>query len=71
MIDSESPTEFLMTHPVLEKHVAGLMDVIDEDEELCYIDDCTPMEISEKNPSALKPVEARINSVPDVGQGSG
>jgi hypothetical protein len=37
------------------------MDVIDEDEELCYIDDGTPMEVSEKNPSTLKPDEARIS----------
>jgi hypothetical protein len=37
-----------MTGPVPEKRVAGSMDVIDEDEELCYIDDSTPMEISEQ-----------------------
>jgi hypothetical protein len=63
--------EFLMTDPMPEKCVAGLMDVIDETEELCYIDDGTPMEISKKNPSASVPVEARINPMPDEGKGSG
>jgi hypothetical protein len=48
-----------------------VLNVIDEDEELCYIDDGTPMEILEKNPSSLEPVETQINLVPDVGQGLG
>jgi hypothetical protein len=60
-----------MTGPVPEKRVSGLMDVIDEDEELCYIDDGTPMEVSEKNPSTLKPDEARIYPVSGEGQRSG
>jgi hypothetical protein len=32
-----------MTGRVPEKRVAGLMDFIDENEVLCYIDDSTPM----------------------------
>jgi hypothetical protein len=46
--------EFLVTGPVPTKHVAGLMDVIDKDEELNYINDGTPMETSEKERPASK-----------------
>jgi hypothetical protein len=60
-----------MNGPVPKNRVAGLMDVIDETEGLYYIDDGTPMETSEKNPSASVPEEARINLLPDGGQGSG
>jgi hypothetical protein len=67
----ERTREFLMNGPIPKKRVVGLMDVIDEDEELCYIDDGTPMEISERSPSTLKPVEDRINPMRDVGQGLG
>jgi hypothetical protein len=34
----EKTGEFLVTGPVPEKRVAGLMHVIDKDEESCYID---------------------------------
>jgi hypothetical protein len=50
------------------KRVAGLMDVINEDEELNYIDDGTPVETSE---NALKTIEAKANPATDEGQKSG
>jgi hypothetical protein len=60
--------EFPVTGPVLEKCVAGLTDVIDETEKLCYLDDCTPMEISERNSSASMPDEAKVNLMSGEGQ---
>jgi hypothetical protein len=67
----EKTREFLMNGPMPEKRVAGLMDVIDEDEELCYIDDGNPIEVSRKNPSASKLDEAGINPMLGEGQSSG
>jgi hypothetical protein len=67
----ERTGEFFMTSPIPMTRVACLMDVIDETEELYYIDDGTPMETSKKNPSASMPEEARVNLLQDGGQGSG
>jgi hypothetical protein len=47
------------------------MDVINEDEELNYIDDGTPMETSENECPALKTIEAKANPATDEGQNSG
>jgi hypothetical protein len=47
------------------------MDVIDEDEELNYIDDGTPMETIGKENPALKTIEARVNPATEKGQSSG
>jgi hypothetical protein len=47
------------------------MDVIDDTEELYYIDNGTPMETSEKNPSVSMFDEARVNLSEDKGQGAG
>lgn len=52
-----------MTGPMLAKCVVGLMDVIDEDVELYYIDNGTSREVSKKNPPASKPDEARVDPV--------
>jgi hypothetical protein len=46
------------------------MDVIDEDEELNYIDDGTPMETLEEYPVS-KSDEAKVDPVIDEGQSSG
>jgi hypothetical protein len=46
------------------------MDVIDEDEELNYIDDGTPMETSEKKHLVSKTNEAKVDPVIDEGQSS-
>jgi hypothetical protein len=48
---------------MLAKCVVGLMDVIDEDVELYYIDNGTSREVSKKNPPASKPDEARVDPV--------
>jgi hypothetical protein len=37
-----------------KEYVTGLVDLIDEMEELCYIDDNAPAETMEKESSALK-----------------
>jgi hypothetical protein len=63
--------EFLVTGPVPTKRVAGLMDVIDEDEELNYIDDGTPMETSDKERPVPKTDKARVDPATDEGQNSG
>lgn len=63
--------EFLIRNPTPENPVTGLMDVIDDTEELYYIDNGTPMETSEKNPSVSMFDEARVNLSEDKGQGAG
>jgi hypothetical protein len=47
------------------------MDVIDEDEELNYIGDGTPMETSEKERLVPKTDEANVDPATDEGQNSG
>jgi hypothetical protein len=47
------------------------MDVIEEDEELNYIDDGTPMKTSEKGCPSLKTVEAKANPATNESQNSG
>jgi hypothetical protein len=64
----EKTGEFLVIGPMPTKRVAGLMDVVDEDEELNYIDDGTPMETSGKESPALKTVEAKDDPAMDKGQ---
>jgi hypothetical protein len=44
-------------------HVAGLIDVIVEDEKLNYIDDGIPAETSKKESPALKIVDAKTDSL--------
>jgi hypothetical protein len=51
--------------------VAGLMDVIDEDEELNYLDDDTPAMGSQEKDFALKTTEIIIEPVADKGESSG
>jgi hypothetical protein len=51
--------------------VAGLVDVIDEIEELCYIDDDTPVEVAEKESFALKVFDDQIESAMGPGESSG
>jgi hypothetical protein len=58
---SSAPTE----------HVAGLVDVIDETKELCYIDDDTPVETVKKESSALKIFDAKTESAMGQGESSG
>jgi hypothetical protein len=45
-----------------KERVAGFVDVIDETEELCYIDDDAPSETKEQEGSALKTREGRKES---------
>jgi hypothetical protein len=58
---------FLMTGPVPTTRVAGLMDVIDEDEELSYLDDDMPTMASQKENLALQSTEIVIE--PAAGKG--
>jgi hypothetical protein len=51
--------------------VVGLIDMIDEDEELSYIDDGTPTETSKKESSALKIFDAKTKSTMGKGESSG
>jgi hypothetical protein len=51
--------------------VAGLMGVIDEDEEFYYIDDGIPAETSKKESSTLKTIEAKADSAMGKGENSG
>jgi hypothetical protein len=63
--------EFLVIGPVPTKRVDSLMDVIDEDEELNYIDNGTPMETSEKEHPVLKSDKAKVDPAIGEGQSSG
>jgi hypothetical protein len=51
--------------------VAGLMDVIHEDEELNYLDGDTPAMGSQEKDFALKTTEIIIEHVADKGESSG
>jgi hypothetical protein len=57
----ERTGDLLITDPVPKNPVARLMDVIDNIEELYYIDDGTPMKTLEKCLVVLVPDEARVN----------
>jgi hypothetical protein len=46
--------QIAMASSTLKEHVAGLVDVIDETEELCYIDDDTPLTTEDRENTALK-----------------
>jgi hypothetical protein len=53
-----------------KEYVTGLVDVIDEMEELCYIDDDAPAETMEKESSALKILEDQNESTMGLGENS-
>lgn len=61
----------MIKDPIPENPVVGLMDVIDETEELFYIDDGTPMEITDNNPLVSMLEGAIFNPSPNDGQGAG
>jgi hypothetical protein len=63
--------EFLVTGPVPTTRVAGLMDVIVEDEELSYLDDDSPASASKKKSPALKTTEAIVEHATGKGESSG
>jgi hypothetical protein len=63
--------EYLVTGPVPTTRVAGLIDVIDEDEELNYIDDGIPTETLKKESSTLKIINAKTDSAMGKDEGSG
>jgi hypothetical protein len=63
--------QIAMASSVPTEHVAGLMDVTDETEELCYIDDDTRAETAKKESSALKVFGDQIESVMGLGESSG
>jgi hypothetical protein len=69
--DYEKTGEYLVTGPVPTTHMARLMDVIDKDEELNYIDDETPAEASKEKSPYLKTIEATIESAIGKGESSG
>jgi hypothetical protein len=53
------------------ERVAGLVDVIDETEELCYIDDDAPSEAKEQERSALETREGQKESAMGPSESSG
>jgi hypothetical protein len=63
--------QIAMASSVPTEHVAGLMDVTDETEELCYIDDDTPTEAAKKESSDLKVLDDQNESAISSGEGSG
>jgi hypothetical protein len=65
------PAVEILEKQILMEAFAGLMDVVDETEELCYIDDDTSMETSRMNPSTSVLDENKTKPTPDEGQGSG
>jgi hypothetical protein len=67
----EKTGQFLITGPVPTTLVAGLMDVIDEDEELSYLDDGAPATTSQEKDLALKMTEIASEPAVDKGEGSG
>jgi hypothetical protein len=63
--------QIAMASPAPIEHIAGLVDVIDETEELCYIDDNAPAEAAKKERSALKVFDDQIESAMGLGESSG
>jgi hypothetical protein len=47
--------QIAMASTALKERVAGLVDVVDETEELCYIDDDVPSAANDQEISALEP----------------
>jgi hypothetical protein len=66
----EKTGQFLINGPVPTTHVAGLMDVIDEDEELSYLDDGAPTTTSQEKNLTLKTSELAFESAADKGGSS-
>jgi hypothetical protein len=60
-----------MANSAPKERVASLVDVIDEMEELCYIDDDAPSETKEKEGSALKTLESQKESAMGLSESSG
>jgi hypothetical protein len=63
--------QITMANSAPTERVAGLMDVIDEAEEPCYIDDNTLVETAKKESSALKIFDAKTESAMGQGENSG
>jgi hypothetical protein len=66
----EKTGQFLITGLVPTTRVAGLMDVIDEDEELSYLDDGAPATTSQEKNLALKMTKIASEHAADKGEGS-
>jgi hypothetical protein len=60
--------QIAMASSALKERVAGLVDVIDVTEELCYIDDDTPTKTMEEENSVLKPLEGPKESTMGLSQ---
>jgi hypothetical protein len=67
----EKTGQFLITGPVPTTRVAGLMDVIHEDEEWSYLDDGAPATTSQEKKLALKTSEVASEPAADKGGSSG
>jgi hypothetical protein len=63
--------QIVMASSAPKERVAGLVDVIDEMEELCYINDEVPAKTVEKESSALKILEGQNESAMGPGENSG
>jgi hypothetical protein len=63
--------QIAMASSAPKERVAGLVDVIDETEELCYIDDDASTEIKEQESSTLKTLEVRKESAMGPSESSG
>jgi hypothetical protein len=63
--------QIAMASSAPKERVGGLMGIIDKMEELCYIDDDTPLETKDQESSALKPHDVQKESAMGPSESSG
>jgi hypothetical protein len=63
--------EIAMADAVPKEHVAGLVDVVDESEDLCYIDDDAALEVKSTDAPLLQPQGDLVVVAAGLGEGSG
>jgi hypothetical protein len=63
--------QIAMASSAPKERVGGLMGIIDKTEELCYIDDDTPLETKDQESSALKPHDGQKESAMGPSESSG
>jgi hypothetical protein len=63
--------EIAMADAAPKEHVAGLVDVVDESEDLCYIDDDVALEVKSTDAPLPQPQGGLVVVAADLGEGSG
>jgi hypothetical protein len=63
--------EIAMANAAPKERVAGLVDVVDESEDLCYIDDDAALEVKSTNAPLPQPQGGLVVVAADLGEGSG